>query len=406
MKKIIVLMLGLFAGLAVVGCDQTTLDNNTQLDSETSLATLSYLSSGFLDLSTSDTSSTELSFSLLEDEGEPETEVEENLEDINIYIDLLKSFAENGATALGNVQVEVSDRTEYLNKMTINVQEDLYYLYYNVDALTGDISGIFVIGDVEYTITASNTLDDADEFEDEYDEDDDNDEFDDDDEEEDEDEYDDEDDEDHETTSEPATTTESVTTTEAANTTAANTTTADAQAGATVEETTVLGASDLSDTATEADDETKTEAKMELIARNGDDYIEITYKVETEGSESETKFEIEKFINGIESEANIKIEVDADEYKVEIEDGNDYYELKQESEDEGTVYKLAYEVNGVEGEIKIIETENELGETVYVYEIKEGDMEKEVDQEEPHSRGRDHEDDEDDDDDVTSTETA
>ena len=76
--------------------------------------------------------------------------------------------------------------------------------------------------------------------------------------------------------------------------------------------------------------------------------------------------------------------------------------FKREMEDEETTYKLKYSVNGVEGEVKIIEKVNELGDTVYEYKIKEGDKSSTVEKEEPNH----HSDDEDEDEDEEESEST
>ncbi|MCK4552407.1 MAG: hypothetical protein KAU02_05755 [Tenericutes bacterium] len=364
MKKLIVLVFAMFTSIALIGCDSTALAKLTdefEMDSQTSLVSLSYLSAGFLDLN-STTDTTQLGFTLLADGEEPV--VEEDLDEINVYFDLLRSFIDNGSTNFGNIELEISDRIEFANKINVSVGEDIYVLYFNVDVTTGEITGIFVIGDVEYIITASNSLDDSEEFEDEYD-----------DEDEDEEEAEIEDEDEMEAEEETEIVEEY-----------------DSEVGTSSEATDV--AFKLSSDLDDEDDET--EQKMELIATNGEDTIKITYEVETDGDEQETKFEVKKTIGGVETEVQVKISSEDDEYKVELEDGENYYQFKQEMESEGNVYKLEYEVDGVEGEIVITETIDEAGNAVYQYNIKEGDKEKQVDKDEPESEGFDHDDDEDD----------
>ena len=340
MKKLLgIILLGLVS-VAISACtmNQSTVDS---LSTEQSLSSMAYISSNFLNLS-EDSSSTALSLMLSEDG----IEVEEELETVNDYLVMLKAFMEKGATEFGQISESASDRVEYQNMISIVVNEDLYLLYYNVNQETEEITGIFILDEVEYEITAYNNLDDKDD-----DEDDDDEEEYEDDEEFDNDDNDDEEEEDEvskEDLSSPITTENTTTTTN-------------------IEEQTTLEKT-----------EEETEQKMILVARNGDDYIEMTYKVETEENESETKFEMVSYIAGIENEIEIKIAQEADEYKVEIQDEDNYYEFKREVEDEGTKYKLEYEVNEVEGEIEILETEDELGNTVYIYDIDEDGKHKSV----------------------------
>ncbi|MCK5731547.1 MAG: hypothetical protein KAH13_00865 [Tenericutes bacterium] len=377
MKKLIILVFAMFTSIALIGCDSASLASLTddfEMDSQTSLVSLSYLSAGFLDLNTS-TDTKVMEFALLADGEEPV--VEEDLDEINVYFDLLKSFIDNGSTNFGNIELEISDRLEFANKINVSVGEDIYVLYFNVDVTTGEITGIFVIGDIEYTITASNSLDDSEEFEDEYD-DEDEDDMDDEDEFEDEDEEEIEDEDEMETEDEM----------EAEDETEDE---VDSEVGASEATDIAFNLSD--DSEAEVEDDSN-EQKMELVATNGEDTIRITYKVETDGNEQETKFVVKKDIGGVESEIQVKISSEDDEYKVELEDGENHYQFKQEMESDGNVYKLEYEVNGVEGEIVITETTDDTGNAVYEYKIKEGDKEKQIDKDEPESDGFDHEDDE------------
>jgi hypothetical protein len=350
MKKLLgIIFLGLVA-LTFTACAVTPVQE--KLSSEESLASMAYLSANFLNLA-SDSTASGLSVTLVDDD----LEVEQELENINEYLELLKAFMENGATDFAAIEEQASDRVEYTHMINITVVEEVYVLYYNVDAETSAISGIFVINDEEYTIQAYNNLEDKDEFEDDdddlyEDDDDDDDLYEDDDEEED-----DEDLDDLSFKNLSETTTEAPTTEEP-------TTEVDGSSGVTTE--------------VEDGDDDEKEEKMVLIATNGENTIKMTYKTETEAGEVETKFEMETLINGIEKEISIVIKVENKEYKVEVEDGDNSYEFKREIEKDGIKYKLEYQVNGVEGEIEIFETTNELGETIYIYEIEEEGKNKEV----------------------------
>ena len=349
----------IFIALTAIGITACTIAEEDQtLSSSESLSSMAYLSANYLSMSSS-SEAQGLAFNLSDDA----LEVEEELEEVNEYLTLLKNFMDNGAKDFGSITEEESDRAEYVHMITIIVAEETYTLYYNIDAETDEITGIFVLGEVEYSITAYNYLEDKDEFDDD---DDDDDEFDDQDD--DDDEFDDEDDEDE----------DDLSYTQLSETTV----------------TTETETTDSENTEVETTVSVEQEEKMELIARNGDDYIKITYKVETEDEEVETKFEMETFIGGVEKEISIEIKEENNEYKIEIEDGENSYEFKREIEDGGIKYELEYEVNGTEGEIEIFESTNELGETVYRYEIEEEGKYKEVEIDED-----DHDEDDSDDDD-------
>lgn len=122
---------------------------------------------------------------------------------------------------------------------------------------------------------------------------------------------------------------------------------------------------------------TDEEFKLVIKAVNGDDYVNITFKSETE-NEVEKKYEVKQRINSVETEQEIKISIEENEKSVDIKDGQNQYKLKKELEDGQLQYKLQYQINGVNGEAIITEAENSNGEIIYNYQIKEGNKEKEI----------------------------
>jgi len=141
-------------------------------------------------------------------------------------------------------------------------------------------------------------------------------------------------------------------------------------------------------------EEEEDEFSLELYASSGENYIDIRYDSEF-GTETESTYYIESMINGMYEEKEIKVSHEEDEYKVEMEKTDSSFELKYEFDDGQYVYKLIYEINDQEGEVLITETVNELGEIVYQYRIKEGDISREIDREKPSFDEDDEEDDED-----------
>ena len=366
------------------------------MSSKESLATLSYLSSGFLSLEDEPTlQTTKLSVQKV-------AVVEDELEDVNKYVTLLKSFINNGPDAFASVEDQESDRPEYDYLLNMSVNDNEFKLYYNVNIESREINGIFIIDGVEYEIIASSNLDDFEDF-------------------------------DQVTTEEPATeeatteeaTTEEVTTGEV---TTEDDVVTDETAGATG--TSTLLSEDYDDDDDEAeelddeddedeiDDEDENEVKkeMSLVAKNGEDTITIKYEFKLEDYEEKTEFEIIKNINGVESIIEVEIKIEEDEYKLEILDGNNSYEFSMETEDDEVEYELEYLVNGVEGEIQINEYTDENGNVFYEYEIeeegnqsvveKEDDFDSEYDDEEYDDEEYDDEDyeDEDEDDDENDDE--
>jgi len=335
MRKALIFIAAIGFALTLSACTSADLEifEKEVLSSRESLATLSYLSGSLIDLDTTDpVLSNTLNYLSTTDE----TEVEGELDIVNEYMDRLKDLMDNGTESFGNAVEALSDNPLYALMITFTVDTEQYVIYYNIDPLTFEISGILLIGDIEYVIEVSNSLMDKDDLED------------------DDDDMDNEDDDD-----------------------------------------------DL-DNENEHDDED--EQKMVLTAYNGENYVVVTYKVEQDDEELETKFHLVSFIDGIEKEVYLKISIEDDEYKIKIEEEDNEFTFKREIEDGEITYKLEYEVNGVEGEVRIIEKVNELGETVYEYRISEGEHSNTVEKDEPdYNSDDDDEDHEDEEEDETDT---
>jgi hypothetical protein len=140
------------------------------------------------------------------------------------------------------------------------------------------------------------------------------------------------------------------------------------------------------------------EYKMEIVARSGQDYIKIEYKTETD-DETVREYQIQEYINGVETEKEVKIEIEGDEVKVEMQEGENEYLLEQYLRNGFTTYYLEYEVNGLEGEAYITESLDANGKTIYSYHIEEDGREKDIELEDPDEKDDDDEDEEDDEED-------
>ena len=358
MKKALVLLVTLSFVFTLSACTSADLNkiedflNTEALSSRESLATLSYLSGSLIDLDTTDPV-VGLVPTLLADDGEEETEIEGELDIVNEYMDMLQDFMDNGTDSFGSAVESLSDNPLYALMITFNVNEEVYTIYYNIDPVTLEISGILLMGDVEYEIVVTNSLSDNDDLDEDDDDDEDPDV--------------DTDDEDPDVDTD------------------------DEDPDADTEED-----DEDEDNDSEEGNQEETEQKMVLTAYNGDNFVQVTYKIETDDEETETKFTLVSYIDGVEKEVFMKISIEEDEYKITIEEEGNEFTFKREVEDDGEItYKLKYKVNGVEGEIKITESINDLGETIYEYKIKEGDLEVDTERDEPDH----HSDDEDDDDD-------
>ncbi len=360
MRKRLLFMATLSFVLALSAC--TTADSNDLTDlampatltSSESLSTLAYLSGSMLDIDNADSTVSTNLFMLSDTD---ETEIETELDTVTEYMDQLQEFMDNGTASFGSVVQEVSDNPNYAFMVTFVVNGETYFIYYNTDTLTLEISGIMLIGEVEYIIEVSNTLADNESLESH-----DNDDLD----------HEDDDDADNYLEEDVL----------------------DEESGATVDsETDTEEIDDTTNTEDEDHDEDiDNEEQMVLTAYNGDDFVKVVYKVETSDEETETKFTLTSNIANVEREVFMKISIEENEYKVSIEEDGNEYTFKREIEDGETTYKLEYDVNGVEGEVKIIETVNDLGKIVYEYQIKEGDKSSTVEIEEPDHHSDEHED--------------
>ena len=138
-----------------------------------------------------------------------------------------------------------------------------------------------------------------------------------------------------------------------------------------------------------------------LKAYKDDSYIIIEYNSETDDEIEET-YILKQNINSIYIEREINIEKEDDEVSVEIIEGENHYLLEKFSENGVTVYFLEYEVNNIEGEVYITESIDEFGKTHYNYHISEGDLEKEIDMDDPDEDDDDDEENDEDDDLLTN----
>lgn len=343
MKKILFIGLTIILGLTLAGCGETQSNNElltSNISSEESLATLSYLSTGFLDFNNQEVVVSHMSFlSDVDGEAEP-TVIEGELDEVNIYIDRLKGLIDNGVEGFGSITEDDSENELYMYKLTFTVNEEEYIIHYNIDETTGEMTGIIMIGDVEYEFEV---LDNMKEYE--YN---------------------------HEEKNE--------------NKGKSN------DNGKSSDDDDEVEIEESEDEQEEPDEVDEVETKMVLVATNGLDTIKITYKTEVEENESTIKFYVEKTIDGVEEKITLKISEEEGETKVKITDGEDEYSFKREVEDEGVVYMLQYEVDGVRGMVKITEVVDEEGNIVYDYFIQEAGREKHTEKQEPKSHGFDDDD--------------
>lgn len=156
MKKILTLVTLIVLSISLTSCfDGSEEVEVKELNGEESLASLSYISAGFLD---SKVQATENLSAMRKVNENTDMVIDGEMEQVNIYMDRLKTFINNGTDDFSDIGDITSDREEYANKMEFGVSDETYKMYYNSDESTGEIVGIYIIGDVEYDITGLYTL--------------------------------------------------------------------------------------------------------------------------------------------------------------------------------------------------------------------------------------------------------
>jgi len=130
-------------------------------------------------------------------------------------------------------------------------------------------------------------------------------------------------------------------------------------------------------------EDTNQEFKLQFEAKNGLDFVQVTYKSEEKEDEVESKYQIQQKINNVESSKEVSISNEGNESSVKVSEGANEYQLKKELENGEYKYKLKYEINNIEGEAIITEETDIDGNINYNYQIKEGETEKEVNQNKP-----------------------
>ena len=118
----------------------------------------------------------------------------------------------------------------------------------------------------------------------------------------------------------------------------------------------------------------ETESKLQLRAINGNDYVDVEYKTDTEDLETTQKYNVETSFNGVVTIKDIKVSIEDGSLKVTIEDLTSKYNLKKNTEDDQGKYKLDYTIDGERGTATIYEDVDADDNLVYRYEIREGNL--------------------------------
>jgi len=351
LKKLL-LLITVAITLVLTGCSKTgepditvtpKSTEQTPMSSQESLVALAYLSGGILD------SSSNSDFQNL---ANGMSEFETEIEVVNVYMNQLKVFIENGTKGFASTSEPVSDNLEYEFMIVFTVSDEEYIIYYNQDI---ELTGILVIGDIEYAFEATDDLeiktkadkqaelaDKIAELEleiaalEELEPDEDNDQDD-----------------------------------------------IDKEIDELLEDI-----QDLEDKIIELDTYTEVERKMELIATNLDNEIRIEYKIDIEDDKSVTKFKMYSTIDDVYKETEMKIVSEEDSYKVQVTENDLQLTFKRNIEDDGITYKLEYEINGERGQVIILEELDSEGVIQYRYKIQTTGKEKEIVKGKPKSKGR------------------
>lgn len=123
---------------------------------------------------------------------------------------------------------------------------------------------------------------------------------------------------------------------------------------------------------------------MKLIAREGSNSIVVEYEMKEEDNETKQTFSIFKNINGVVDKLGIEIKTEDEDYVLVLTEDENEYKFKLDEEDEGQqAYKLDYKIDGTKGKVRIIESVNESGETVYIYRIQERSVKIDIEMEDP-----------------------
>ncbi len=155
MKKIFMISFIVLTVFSLSACSTTNekdVTDEEMMSSEASLATLSYLSTGFLDFTQMDIDLASPLFLSNENSNQDndETVIEGELDDVNIYIDRLKGLIENGVDNFGSTEITASDNELFEYLLTFTVSEEMYKIHYNIDPDTAEMTGIIIFGESEY----------------------------------------------------------------------------------------------------------------------------------------------------------------------------------------------------------------------------------------------------------------
>ncbi len=292
MRKAISMFVVFILSMLIMACGSTSV-SETPMATNESVASLSYISTGFIEgemslLEEEDPDTglpTQLTYLNYDKPGTTTTKVEGEIGYVNIYLDKMKLFMGEGVNSIDIVVQTESDNPDYEIMFTYTVEEVLYTIYYNYDEELDLYEGILILDDITFDLEIEDNL---------------------------------------------------------------------------------------------KEEEGETKRNLILTATNNENTIVIDYETKEEEGELKETLEVTKIIDGVESIITIELKEEENSFRVKIQDGNNEYDFKMETDDEGNHYKLDYTVDGIEGTARITETVDDDGNKVYSYRITEGEVTKDV----------------------------
>lgn len=159
MRKVLQFVTVISFIVLLFGCGSTAISEKP-MAFDSSVASMSYISSGFVEaeiaLTDSDSPDTYntiyLSRTWTYDKPQTTTSFEGELDYINIYMDKLKIFMDDGFDSIQVENTNESDKDEYDYMFSYSVESESFIVYYNIDEDTLNVSGILISDGYEYDL--------------------------------------------------------------------------------------------------------------------------------------------------------------------------------------------------------------------------------------------------------------
>lgn len=163
MKKGFIICFSIFMVLLFAACGSSSV-SIAPMSSSASVASLSYISSGFIEGETELEEPTTYSpmvlstFTYLDKPGTTTTKVEDEIGYVNIYLDKMKVFMNNGFNAFDVDEDMESDNDLYTFMMTYTAEGNLFTIYYNHDLEDNTYEGILITNEITYDLAIEDNL--------------------------------------------------------------------------------------------------------------------------------------------------------------------------------------------------------------------------------------------------------